>query len=398
VQPRDTSTATVTLTQNSFTLGPGAISVLNVSLQGAQPAPGSYEGYIQITSSGPTLRVPYQFLVGSKTPSDLFPVANGGFLGGVGSMNWLIAFRLVDQYGVPVLNTPVQFSVTKGGGSIALGDPQTTNYGLAGADVNLGPTQGDQFFTAAAGGLSYTFQGYARNYPAITNNGVIDAATGRVGQGLAPGSYISIFGTALADATEAYSGTSLPVSLSYGSVTFDAPGLSLPGHLQFVSPGQVNVQIPWEFQGLTSVQMSVASNYLYSDYYTVPLAAYSPGFFPYAGNAAAIDFEAGSIVTSATPAKRGHTVELFVNGLGAVSTTPASGDPASTTALSNTLATPTVTLGGVNLPVSFSGLAPGFVGLYQVNALLPADAPTGSQQLVITIGGISSAPATLPVQ
>ncbi len=391
VQSRDSSSATVQLSASSVTLATaGASSIINVTLAGTQPAAGSYEGFIQVTGAGPTLRVPYEFLVGSRIAYDMFPVYDGGFLGGVGDTGWLIAFRLVDQYGVPVLSSPVQFSVVTGGGAISLGDPQTTNYGLAAAQVNLGNTQGDQFFQASAGGLSYTFQGYARNYPAIINNGVVDAATGHVGQGLAPGSYISIFGSALADATEVYSTPYLPVSLSYGSVTFDGGGLSLPGHIQFVSPGQINVQIPWEFQGQTSVQMSVGSNYLYSAYYTVPMAAYSPGLF------GTIDFNSASIVTPSNPARRGDTIELFVNGLGPVSTTPASGDP--TAAVSNTLATPTVTLGGVNLPVSFSGLIPPYVGLYQVNATIPANAPTGMQPLVIGIGGFSSPPTNFPVQ
>jgi minor extracellular serine protease Vpr len=404
VRPRDSSSATVQLSSSTATLNAGGGSTtINVTLTGAQPAAGSYEGYIAVTGAGTALRVPYEFLVGSGTAYDMFPVYNAGFTGGVGdnasnNLAWLIAFRLVDRSGVPVLNSPVQFSVLTGGGSIALGDPATTNYGLAGADVNLGTTQGDQFFQATAGGLSYTFQGYARNYPAISNNGVVDAATNQVGKGLAPGSYISIYGSALADATEVYSTPSLPISLSYGSITFDGGGISLPGHIHFVSPTQINVQVPWEFQGQTSVQMSVMSNYLYSAYYTVPLATYSPGFFANSGAAAVYDVTSASIVTSSNPAKRGDVIELYVNGLGPVSNTPASGDPASLTTLSSTPTLPTVTLGGVNMPVSFAGLAPGYIGLYQVNATIPANAPTGNQPMIISMGGVASPSANLPVQ
>ena len=403
VQARDSSSATVQLSSPSVTLNPGAAGTVSVTLTGSQPAAGSYEGFIQVTGPGSALHVPYQFLVGSKVPFDMFPVGNAGFLGGVGDTyandsGLYLALRIVDQYGVPVVNTPLQFSVTKGGGSIVLGDAQTANFGLAAADVNMGNTLGDLFFQATAGSLSYTFDWYVRNYPTIATNGVVDAATGQAGKGLAPGSYISIFGSDLADATEVYSTPSLPVSLSYGSVTFDGGGLSLPGHIHFVSPGQINVQIPWEFQGQTSVQMSVGSNYLYSAYYTVPLASYSPGFFENSGAAAVYDATSASIVTSSNPAKRGDMIELYVNGLGAVSNTPASGDPASTTVLSNTQTTPTVTLGGVNLPVSFAGLAPGYIGLYQVNATIPANAPTGNQPLIISLGGVSSPSATLPVQ
>ena len=102
----------------------------------------------------------------------------------------------------------------------------------------------------------------------------------QVGQGLAPGSYISIFGSDLSDTTLAESTQSLPLSLGQVSVSFDGGGKSLPGHIHFVSPGQVNVQIPWEFQGQSSVKMKVTNyGYLWGDLYTVPLATYSPGIF-----------------------------------------------------------------------------------------------------------------------
>jgi adhesin/invasin len=55
-------------------------------------------------------------------------------------------------------------------------------------------------------------------------------------------------------------------------------------------------------------------------------------------------------------------------------------------------------MGGVNAPVSFSGLAPGFVGLYQVNAEVPAGLASGNQPVVITIGGSASNSALLPIQ
>lgn len=407
VQSRDTtSAATLSVSPASVTVPPGQFSTLTVALQGSQPAPGSYEGFLVVTGAGPTLRVPYEYqvLASPQVPYDLFPVINSSFLAGAGDSESnnaapFVAFRLVDKIGAPIINTPVSFNVVQGSATLGTSsDAHTFNYGVAGTDLNVGNQPGDLLVTGSAGGLSYTFNGFVRQYPTISNGGVVDAATGKVGQGLAPGSYISIYGTALADATETYSTPELPVSLSYGSISFDGGGLSLPGHIHFVSPGQINVQVPWEFQGQTSVQMTVWSNYLPSAKYTVPLAAASPGFFPYAGNAAAVDFQAGAIVTNSSPAKRGDTVELFVNGLGPVTPTPTSGSPAPTNAILNTTTLPTVTLGGVNLPVGFSGLAPGFIGLYQVNVTIPANAPTGNQPLVITMNGISSPPANLPVQ
>jgi uncharacterized protein (TIGR03437 family) len=263
----------------------------------------------------------------------------------------------------------------------------------------MGAQPGEQVITGSSGGLTYTFDGYAHAYPAIGAGGVVNAASNVAGQGLAPGSYISIYGSALADCVGIYSTAYLPVSLSGVFVSFSGGGISVPGHIHFVSPSQINVQIPWEFQGQTSVQMQVSTSYLYSNVYTVQLAQYSPGIFANSGNAAVVDANTVSVVTPGNPARRGDTLELFLNGLGPVSITPPSGEPTpSTPPLSYTGVQPTVTIGGVAAQVTFSGLAPGFVGLYQVNAAVAANTPTGNQPLVVSIGGVQSPSANLPVQ
>jgi minor extracellular serine protease Vpr len=391
VQQRDAdSHAAVTVSPASLTLTAGQTNSFTVSLKGSRPNAGSYEGSIVVSGPGSTLHVPYQYLVGSGVPADIYPVFNGSFLGGPGDTNWLLGFRVVDSFGVPVANLPVQFTVTQGGGKIALGDAQTDVFGGAGAYVNLGTSLGDQIFTATAGNLSIRFDGYVRNYPAISSNGVVNAATNQAGQGMAAGSYIAIYGSNLADATATASTPSLPVSLSNVAVSFDGGGLSLPGRVYFVSPGQVDVQIPWEFQGQTSVQMKVtALGYMSSYVYTVPLATYSPGIF------AVVDSQSGAVGS----AKRGDTLVIYMNGLGPVSSTPSSGDPTpSTQPLASTGVSPSVTIGGSTAQVLFSGLTPGSIGLYQVNATIPSNAPTGTQPLVVTIAGVASQPVNLAVQ
>jgi uncharacterized protein (TIGR03437 family) len=63
-----------------------------------------------------------------------------------------------------------------------------------------------------------------------------------------------------------------------------------------------------------------------------------------------------------------------------------------------TLTQPTVTIGGRNADVSFSGLAPGFVGLYQVNVKVPdGAAPGNAVPVVLTIGGATSNTATIAI-
>jgi uncharacterized protein (TIGR03437 family) len=78
---------------------------------------------------------------------------------------------------------------------------------------------------------------------------------------------------------------------------------------------------------------------------------------------------------------------------------PASGDPASGTTLATTKNPPKVTIGGQDAPVQFSGLAPGFPGLYQVNVTVPTGISTGTVPISLTINGVTTAkPSGLPVQ
>ena len=377
--------AQVTLSDTSVNLTTGTSKQITVSLTGTRPIQGSYEGFIDVAGAGPTLHLPYFFVVVSGVPFNVFPIQSGSFTGVPNDTAWRLAMRVVDRFGAPAANAPVAFNIQSPGGKFdPLGGDRTTDVlGNAAVFVDLGPQQGDYIFTGTAGGFTQEFDGFARRLPSINSGGVVNAAPGaQAGQGLAPGSYISIFGNDLSDTILAETTTSLPVSLGQIAVSFDGGGKSLPGHLHFVSPGQINVQIPWEYQGQSSVQMKVTVyGYLWGAIYNVPLATYSPGVF------AVTDALTGAAITAANPAKRGGTITIYANGLGPVNTPQSSGDPASATALVSTQAAPTASIGGASAPPSFSGLAPGFVGLYQVNVPVPAGTPTGTQTLKLSIGG-----------
>jgi minor extracellular serine protease Vpr len=362
------------------------------------------------TGAGPALRLPYLYVVGTATPNlpgsgapaDTFAIHNASFVGPVKNEDWRMVLRVIDTYGVPLIGNPVRFSIVKGEGAFGFGDDSSHLLGNSAVSLNLGI--GEQVVQGFVQGLStpVTFDGFARNLPKIRDtDGVLNAASNRLDQGLAPGSYISIYGTDLADVLQVEPTPYLPVSLSAVTVTFDADGVSQPGHLHFVSPGQVNVQIPWELQGKSSAKMKVGiqgSVPLFGAPVPVTLAAYSPAMFESGGLAIAQDAQ-GALITRAHAASRSGAVVLYVNGLGAVSNTPPSGEASgSGTSLSQTTSTPTVTVGGKQAQVLFSGLTPGVVGLYQINATLAADTPTGDQPIVVSIGGVSSKTAVLPVQ
>src|ERR1019366_5505039 len=105
-----------------------------------------------------------------------------------------------------------------------------------------------------------------------------------------------------------------------------------------------------------------------------------------------------NLISQSNPAKRGQAIVIYANGLGPVTNQPLSGDPSPGAPNLATTATPTVTIGGRNAQVLFSGLTPGSVGLYQVNVDVPSDAATGLQPIVVSIGGVDSKASVLPVQ
>jgi minor extracellular serine protease Vpr len=394
----------VTVSPATVQLGPGQQTNVSVTLHGSFPYAGSFDGFISVNGPGRTLTVPYSYLISDGQPFDIMPVIDGNFSGVVNDQCWLISFKVVDQFGVAVPNVPVQFKYGEGAQSGASSCPSgvapgpdtvTDNYGIASTNVDLGSATGDQVFEADAGGLSTYFYASVRQLPVI--NSISDSASGQVGQGLAPGSYISLYGNALSDATDFLGTTFLPFGMSAVSVSFWAPdgSSSLAGRLWYVSPSQINVQVPWALQGWSSADVYVSVDGIGSAPYNIPIASALPAMYLYNNLAIAQDLNY-QLLTAANPARRGRTIILYANGLGPVTNPPDSGEI--TPGLSQTQFPASVTIGNVDAHVSFSGLTPGSIGLYQLNVDVPQNAPTGLQPLVITVNGVRSVAANLPIQ
>jgi len=385
----------------NLSLAPGQTGSFNVLLSGTFPTPGAYEGFITVTGAATLLHIPFLYVVGSGTPYNIIALAGDGDDGIAGQQPAFgyIVVQLIDQYGVPVTNYPVYYSVLQGGGKLLNALAATDNYGLSDAQSVLGPTPGPNVYTVTAGGLATTFTATGRLQPTILGNGVVSAAN-YAATPPAPGSYVSIFGAALAEATQSYSTPYLPVSLHQVSVSFDTGTLSVPGHIAFISPGQINVQIPWELQGQSSVRMKVSIADASGAVYTLPLATYAPALFQYVSGtdtlAASLD-ENNQLVSPGNPVAQGHVVQLFLNGLGPVRNQPLSGDPAPSLPLATTVLTPTVTIGGLQAQVQFSGLTPGNAALYQINAVVP-NTGSGVQNIFVSIGGVASSTIHIPVK
>jgi uncharacterized protein (TIGR03437 family) len=105
-----------------------------------------------------------------------------------------------------------------------------------------------------------------------------------------------------------------------------------------------------------------------------------------------------SLATEARPLERGEFAFLYAAGLGRVANQPASGNGAPASPLARAQADVRVTLGGLPCDVPFAGLAPGLVGVYQVNFRVPPNVPAGSQDLVVTAGQAASPAVTVAVR
>jgi uncharacterized protein (TIGR03437 family) len=145
---------------------------------------------------------------------------------------------------------------------------------------------------------------------------------------------------------------------------------------------QINLQWPFDMQG--NDRVVVGNNGSLS--VPVPARYFSaqPAIFMIDATTPAIEHASNfQPVTVSNPASAGEVIAIYLTGLGDVNPRPAAGQAASANPLSFTVVVPTATIGGLSASVLFSGLAPGFVGLYQVNLQVPANAPTGNLDLVI---------------
>lgn len=410
VQQRDAdSNARVMVNGNtslSVQIGANQAARLTVTLTGTLPRPGLYEGVIRVQgTAGPAdLRIAYHYGVAGGRARNIFPIAGDGSIGTAGKpLPDILILKLVDESGLPVFSADVQFRVTQGGGKIVQADARTDRYGIAAADVDLGPDIGDQTYTATAAGLTTTFFAAARPEPRINTGGVVNGASFARGRTVAPGSIISIFGDALAEAVRGAIRLPLPMALYHTSVSFDYPdtGLSIAGRLFFISPGQVNAQVPWEFAGLPFAMVKVRINDSVSAVYRLELSDNSPGIFEYETGGqkfGVVTHANGQLVTPSNPARAGETVIVYATGVGPVDQTQVTGEAASGQTLARTRQTPAATLEGETAEVIFSGLAPGFVGLNQINVTLPRTARAGTRPLVVTANGIASNTVSLAIQ
>ena len=265
-------------------------------------------------------------------------------------------------------------------------DPRTVNMAI-GVPTVSDDTIVPQAFVGAqvsATGIRSGVYGifFGVRMPSISGSGVFVSPLGIVNAAsfapptypVAPGTLVSLFGTGLAPDMMQASVIPLPTTLGPVSVTVD--GILAP--LFFVSPGQVNLQIPFAVTGSTAT-IVVANGAVSSNEVTVSLAPSSPGIFSVSQSGAGpgiithADFR---LVTAVNPAQAGETVIIFLTGLGDLNPPVDDGDLPS--GLSRAI-DPSIQVffGGEAGQVQFAGAAPCCVALYQINVTIPLVVFTG---------------------
>ena len=204
---------------------------------------------------------------------------------------------------------------------------------------------------------------------------VVNAAdqTGAV----APGGLVTIQGSNLSPVNVASSEKPLPTALGESCLTVN--GLPLP--VLFVSPTQINAQLP--FQATGNVAMVLRTPGGVSDTYNLTIQPQAPSVFR--ATLPGSDTEVPNVVrvanslpvTDSNPVHRNDTLTIYLTGMGQTNPPVDNGMPAPSDPIATPLVAPTIRFGGVNIPVSSAGLSPGEVGIYQITVNIPRSVPLG---------------------
>ena len=249
--------------------------------------------------------------------------------------------------------------------------------------------------------------------PLISSGGIVNIAN-YAQEAVAPGGIVAIFGSQLADAAGQNPGPP-PLATKLGGTEVLVNGVPAP--LYYVSPAQVNFQMPYNASGSAVVQ--VVNNGSAGNSRSVAIAANVPRFLIWpdsivtGGYAITVNSDGSLPLPSVSkvqgyishPARPGDTIVIYGVGFGQTSPAAVDGAPATSSAPLQTITgTTPITFGGgfqgrpTSVNADFVGLTPTAVGLYQVNVKIPADTPLGALVPVTAlVKGVSTTIAYLAI-
>ena len=366
---------------------------------------GSQPGPVSIIARSANAVTAFDLAI-NVTPTRLVPSAGSGQQVSAGTRVALpLVADLLNDLGAGAGNVEVVWSIVAGAGSIV--GPTTTltdTQGRTSVEVQAGIQLGRLAVQAEAIGFQAVFElTVVGRQPVVSAVGFVNAASFVVG--LTPCSAASIFGVGLMEGVDGVilaSGTPFPTRLRGVRVIIDGVEAPILALVNVNGQEQINIQVPcFTNAPSNNVVLTIENNGVSSTFPGVRTFVAQPGVFeinlPEGRFAAALhaDF---SLVEPGNPARPGETIQIYWTGGGPITPALATNSPGGSTTLSFTDNAPTVTLDGKILNVTASVYAPGFITLYQVNAVIDPDARTGLLPLSINMLGQASPEVRLPVQ
>ncbi len=377
-------TGSITFFANGVPLGTAPLSAgaATLTVQGTKLGAGDWTVYAQysgdatygVNNAGVSLSVT-GLTVSMAASSSVATVPRGG------TVILTVAFTTSGTTSTPT-GTIKWFAGGSGFGTANIkAGTLSTALTVPGSSLPTGPItltanySGDSLFAATSATVNVTVVG-----PKV--DGIGSAASGRVVG--APGMIASMYGTQLGTSTASAAAIPLPTSLGGAAITVNG----VPAPLFFVSPTQINFQIPY---GTANGSAAVA---ITSDGQTVTtpmtIAFAAPGLFT----------QSGTVVPDKS-AKRGQMITLYITGEGASKPLPTTGS----TPAAGTIPTPTqlvgVLVGGVAVSTDsgkfFIGIPGWSVGVTQINCTIPDTSPLGVQPVTVIVGGVSSPLANIVI-
>ncbi len=346
-----------------------------------------------------------QRAISSCVPTKLLPVFTQLGDDFAATAAWPIALEVtvVDDCGNYVTTGGVTVSFSNGDPSLpltSLNDGRWTETWQPGnSEAQVVITANAIEGTPAIQGTASIGGSVATNTVTPTIGAVVSAAKYSSNQPLAPGGFMSIYGSNLSAGPNLAG--SLPLTTELGGTEAVIGGTPLP--LQYAGAGQINAVIPFDLAANSTQELVVLNGPAISVPQTIVIGPAQPAIFAQSdGFGVVFDVKPGSteqvLMDGDHPLSAGDAIVIYCTGLGPVNAAIAPGAAAPLSPAATTINPVTVTVGGQAAKVFFSGLVGGFTGLYQVNAYFPAGvSPGDAVPLFISAAGFDSAAVNVAV-
>jgi uncharacterized protein (TIGR03437 family) len=319
--------------------------------------------------------------------------------------------RVNDAQGSPVPGVAVTFrgpsTVTFVPAQGPSGNPLTINTGSDGrasVNVRVNPGTAPDSITitaeASVGNVTFALRVTGRT-PSFTAASIVNAAS--FVAGMVPGGLATLFGSGLSEMT----GLEFPGgATTHKGVQVRLGGQPMPLFLVRNEGGQeqINFQVRTDLPGPSTVTVEVSNNGATFSIQNVAVLKAQPGIFEYTPQGSALKYAAalktdGTVIGPNNRVPRGGAFSIFLTGLGPTLPLLPTGQAAPSNPLATSFFQPTVGVAGRGVRVLFSGLAPGFIGLFQINVLLGDDVPSGDAlTLDVIVEGVASQTSRVAVQ